>query len=354
TPLCRTDRFLTPELTRKIALHCNLDGDSVITAKDVDTIYEVPLVFKNEGLDELIIKKLSLNTAPPDLKTWNDVVRKIKEPENRVAIALVGKYIDLKDSYKSLIEAISHGGIANNVGVGIHWVDSEDIEKHGPEKYLSDVDGILVPGGFGPRGIKGKIEAIRFAREKLIPFFGICLGMQCAVIEFARNVCNLKNANSTEFDARTPYPVIYLMEEWYDFRTKTIQKRDITSERGGTMRLGAYPCVLSEDSFAYEAYGVEEISERHRHRYEFNNAFKEIFVRKGLRISGLSPDSQLAEIVEIKGHPWFLGCQFHPEFKSRPLEPHPLFKAFIGAAYKEKKIHFTHTAVKGSEHEGVK
>ncbi|MBI5027036.1 MAG: CTP synthase, partial [Nitrospirae bacterium] len=362
--LCRTDRLLPPEIKKKIALHCNLDGDSVITAKDVDTIYEVPLVLKNEGLDELIVKKLSLNTPPPDLKTWNDVIRKIKEPEDRVTIALVGKYVDLKDSYKSLIEALSHGGIANNVGVDIQWVDSEDIEKHGPEKYLSDIDGILVPGGFGLRGIEGKIEAIRFAREKLIPFFGICLGMQCAVIEFARNICNLKNANSTEFDTGTPYPVIYLMEEWYDFRTKTIQKRDITSEKGGTMRLGAYPCVLSEDSFAYRAYGVEEISERHRHRYEFNNAFKEIFVGKGLRISGLSPDRQLSypelsgqrlvEIVEIKDHPWFLGCQFHPEFKSRPLEPHPLFKAFIGAAYKEKKILFTHTAVKESEHGGVK
>ena len=339
--LCRTDRFLPPEIKKKIAIHCNVDVDSVITAKDVDSVYEVPLVFRHEGLDELIVKKLSLRTKEPDLSIWEEVVRKIKEPEDAVNIAIVGKYVGLKDSYKSLIEALTHGGIANNVRVNIHWVDSEDVERHGCERYLSDVDGVLIPGGFGPRGIEGKIETVRFVREKQIPFLGICLGMQCAVVEFARNVCGLKDANSTEFNENTPYPVIYLMEEWYDFRTKTVQKRDINSGKGGTMRLGAYPCILKEGSFAHRAYGIREISERHRHRYEFNNAFRQILEDKGLRISGESPDAGLVEIIEIENHPWFLGCQFHPEFKSRPLEPHPIFKAFIEAAYKERKLLFT-------------
>lgn len=342
--LCRTDRFLPPEVKKKIAIHCNLDVDAVITAKDVDCIYEVPLVLRQEGLDDLIIKKLRLNPKKPDLKIWSDVVRRIKEPEDKVSVAFVGKYVGLKDSYKSLIEALTHGGIANNVGVDIQWIDAEDIEKHGAEKYLLDLDSILVPGGFGERGIEGKIEAIRFAREKKIPFLGICLGMQCAVIEFARNVCGLKEAHSTEFNNNTPYPVIYLMKEWYDFRTKTIQRRDPSSEKGGSMRRGAYPCILKEGSFAHEAYGTKEISERHRHRYEFNNTFKETLIKHGLEVSGVSPDGELVEIIEINEHPWFLGCQFHPEFKSRPIEPHPLFKAFIGAAYREKKILFIHTA----------
>jgi len=226
------------------------------------------------------------------------------------------------------------------VKVDIQWIDAGEIESSGAEKYLSDIDGILVPGGFGERGIEGKIEAIRFTREKKIPFLGICLGMQCAVIEFARNVCGMDGANSAEFHKDTPYPVIYLIEEWYDFRTQTVQKRDISSDKGGTMRLGAYPCVLTEDSAAFKAYGDKEIYERHRHRYEFNNKYKEILEKNGLRISGMSPDKQLVEIIEIKDHPWFFGCQFHPEFKSRPLEPHPVFRAFIGAAYRGKKLFF--------------
>lgn len=344
--LCRTDRFLPPDVKRKIAIHCNLDIGSVITAKDVDSVYEVPLVLRQEGLDELIVKKLLLETKNPDLRTWADVIRRIKEPEDRVSIAIVGKYVGLKDSYKSLIEALIHGGIANNTGVDIQWIDAEEIERYGAERYLLNVDGILVPGGFGQRGIDGKIEAIRFAREKQLPFLGICLGMQCAVIEFARNVCGLKEANSTEFDENTPYPVIYLIEKWYDPRAQTVQKRDIASDKGGTMRLGAYPCNLIEGSFAYDAYGVKEISERHRHRYEFNNAFRELLMERGLRISGVSPDNELVEIIEIKGHPWFLGCQFHPEFKSRPLEPHPIFRAFIGAACREKKMLFMHQDIK--------
>ena len=347
--LCRTDRFLPPDVKKKIAIHCNLDIDAVITAKDVDSIYEVPLVLRQEGLDNLIAKKLLLDIKEPDLTKWADVVKKFKEPEDRVSVALVGKYVGLKDSYKSLMEALTHGGVANNLGVDIQWVDSEEVEKLGVERFLSDVDSVLVPGGFGERGIEGKIETIRFAREKKIPFLGICLGMQCAVIEFARNVCGLKGANSTEFDLNTPYPVIYLIEEWYDFKTQTMQRRDITSEKGGTMRLGAYPCILTEDSFAYRAYCTKEISERHRHRYEFNNSFKDILTTNGLKISGVSPDGKLVEIIEIEHHPWFLGCQFHPEFKSRPLTPHPVFSAFIAAAYREKELLFTHKLNKKGE-----
>ncbi len=344
--LCRTERPLEQSVKKKIALHCNLDIDSVITARDVGTIYEVPLMLRQEGLDNLIAKKLSLDTPDPDLKKWIDVVEKIKNPEDDVNIAIIGKYVGLKDSYKSLNEALIHGGIANNVRVNINWIDAEEIEKTGPDRFLADVDGILVPGGFGERGIEGKIEAVRFAREKKIPFLGICLGMQCAVIEYARHVCGLKGANSSEFDLRTPYPVIYLIAEWYNFRTGVTEKRDISSGKGGTMRLGAYPCKLSEDSFAYKAYGVKEISERHRHRYEFNNSFKDILLKKKFKISGVSPDNKLVEIIEIEDHPWFLGCQFHPEFKSRPLEPHPLFSAFIGAAHKEKKMLFMHQDIK--------
>jgi len=341
--LCRTERFLPPDVKKKIAIHCNLDMDAVITAKDVDTIYEVPVVLKEEGLDSLIAKKLSLKTMEPDLSKWANVIKKIKEPEDEVNIAIVGKYVGLKDSYKSLNEALIHGGIANAVRVNIHWIDAEDIEKRGVDRYLSDMDGILIPGGFGERGIEGKIEAVRYAREKKVPFLGICLGMQCAVVEFARHICGLEKANSTEFDINTPYPVIYLIEEWYNFRTQSIEKRDIHSSKGGTMRLGAYPCVLTENSFAYQAYGSKEIYERHRHRYEFNKSFQEILEKKDLKISGISPDGKLVEIIEIGNHPWFLGCQFHPEFKSRPLEPHPLFKAFTAAAYKEKELLFTHT-----------
>lgn len=337
--LCRTDRPLPPEIKKKIAIHCNLDGDAVIAARDVETIYEVPIVFHNEGLDSLIEKRLKLDLQAPDLTIWRDVVRRIKEPKNEVNIAIVGKYIGLKDSYKSLIEALAHGGIANDARVNLQWIDSEDIEVHGPERHLSDADGILVPGGFGYRGIEGKIEAIKYAREKKVPYFGICLGMQCAVIEFARDVCGLK-ANSTEFDLNTENPVIYLMEKWYDFRKGKIEERSDGSQKGGTMRLGAYPCILEQGTHAYRAYDIKEISERHRHRYEFNNAYRDILTKHGMKISGISPDGELVEIIEIEDHPWFLGCQFHPEFKSRPTDPHPLFRAFIGASLREKRSLF--------------
>jgi len=333
--LCRTDRMLTPEAKKKIAIHCNLEGDAVINAIDVDTIYEVPLALQAEGLDRQIIKKLDLAAHEADMGQWKDIVRKIKEPKNEVSIAIVGKYVGLKDSYKSLTEALIHGGIANDCRVTLEWIDSEEVEAHGPERYLSEVDGILVPGGFGYRGIEGKISSITYAREKKIPFFGICLGMQCAVIEFARNICGLK-ANSSEFDINTPAPVIYLMEKWFDFRKNRIEERTELTHKGGTMRLGAYPCILEKESLAFAAYGEKELSERHRHRYEFNNSYREAITCHGMKISGTSPDGELVEIVELLDHPWFLGCQFHPEFKSRPTEPHPLFKAFIGAALQEK------------------
>jgi CTP synthase len=347
--ICRTDRPLSQSIKKKIALHCNLDIDSVIAAIDVESIYEVPVVLHEEGIDRLIAKKFFLSSDEPDLRTWENVIRKIKDPQDTVSIALVGKYVELKDSYKSLFEALMHGGIANNVKVDIQWIDAEDIEKSGAEKYLADVDGVLIPGGFGERGIEGKIEAVTYSRKKKIPFFGICLGMQCAVIEFARDVCKMEGANSTEFDKNTPYPVIYLIEEWYDFRNQTIQRRDVNSDKGGTMRLGEYPCVLNDDSIACRAYEAKEIHERHRHRYEFNNKYKELLEKNGLKISGMSPDKQLVEIVEIKDHPWFFGCQFHPEFKSRPLSPHPVFKAFIGAAFKEKKLLFQNPAIEKME-----
>jgi len=342
--ICRTDRPLSQSVKKKIALHCNLDIDAVIAAVDVKSIYEVPVVLNEEGIDSLVVKKLALNTKELDLSTWVRVIKKLREPEDTVTIAIVGKYVGLKDSYKSLIESLIHGGIANNVKVDITWVDAEDIEKAGADRYLNEVEGILVPGGFGERGIEGKIEAVRYARTKKIPYLGICLGMQCAVIEFSRNVCKMKDANSTEFDKETPYPVIYLIEEWYDFRNRTVQRRDLNSDKGGTMRLGAYPCILEEGTKAFKAYGVNEIIERHRHRYEFNNEYRDVLMRNGLKISGMSPDKQLVEIVEIEDHPWFFGCQFHPEFKSRPLDPHPVFKAFIGAAFKEKKLLFQNPA----------
>jgi CTP synthase len=333
---------------KKIAIHCNLDVDAVIAARDVDTIYEVPLMLHYEGLDHLISKKFNLSPNEPDLSLWRDIIRKIKDPQNEVTISIVGKYTGLKDSYKSLMEALIHGGIANDARVNLQWIDSEEIESHGPERFLSEADGILVPGGFGYRGIEGKVKAIKFAREKKIPYFGICLGMQCAVIEFARNVCGL-SANSTEFDLNTKDPVIYLMERWFDFRKKRIEVRSEDSHNGGTMRLGAYPCVLEPGTNALKAYGIKETSERHRHRYEFNNIYRDILTCRGLKISGLSPDKELVEIVEIEDHPWFLGCQFHPEFKSRPTDPHPLFKAFIGAALREKRSLFPYLEAKAEE-----
>lgn len=336
--LCRTDRILPPNLKAKIALYCDVDKDAVITAKNVETIYEVPIVFHQEGLDEKIVEKLNIWTGQPNLKPWERVVRKIKHPRFETTIAIVGKYVSLVESYKSLTEALVHGGMANDARVHLTYVDSEEIEKNGPKAYLQGVQGILVPGGFGTRGIKGKIHAIQYAREKKIPFFGICLGMQCAVIEIAQHLAGLKGANSTEFDRNTPHPVICLLEEWVD-RNRIVQKRDEGTPKGGTMRLGAYPCRLMEGTLAFKAYGRKLISERHRHRYEFNNAYQETLEKVGVRFSGISPDQQLVEIIELKGHPWFLGCQFHPEFKSKPMAPHPLFREFIKASllYGKKK-----------------
>lgn len=334
--LCRADRDLSKDIKGKIALFCNVGVDAVITAKDVESIYEVPLNFHNEGLDDKIIELLNIWTRAPRLDAWKDLIRKIKTPGYSVRIAIVGKYTNLIESYKSLNEALYHGGFSNNCRVELYFVDSESIDNGNCGEILSDADGILVPGGFGSRGIEGKICAARYARENQVPYFGICLGMQIAVIEYARNVAKMEGAHSSEFDEKTPFPVIYLMLSWYDEKTKTIQNRDITSEKGGTMRLGTYPCILKEGTLANQAYNAGNISERHRHRYEFNNKFMGRLEEKGLIVSGTSPSGDLVEIVEIKDHPWFLGCQFHPEFKSQPMNPHPLFKSFIAAALKKK------------------
>jgi len=332
--LCRTDRTLAPEVKGKIALFCNVDKDAVIAAKNAETIYEVPINFHEERLDEKIVEKLNIWTGRPDLKEWERVVKRIKQPHRETTIAVVGKYVGLVESYKSLTEALIHGGIANDARVQLKYIDSEQVEKEGPETFLKDANGILVPGGFGTRGIEGKIKAIQYAREKRIPYFGICLGMQCAVIEAARHCAGLKGANSTEFDLHTPHPIIYLMEEWVD-HNQTLQKRTTETAKGGTMRLGVYPCRIDEKSLALEAYNKKLIFERHRHRYEFNNAYRADLEKAGFIFSGLSPDKGLVEIVELKGHPWFLGCQFHPEFKSKPMDPHPLFREFIKASLRQ-------------------
>ncbi len=334
--LCRTDRYLSPEIKAKIALFCNIDDDAVFTAKDVDCIYEVPLVYNKEGLGDKILQKLNIWARAPRLDEWRDMVDKFKNPRSKVTIAIVGKYVDLTESYKSLNEALTHGGIANESSVELMFVDSSTLNRENYEEILGKADGILVPGGFGSRGVEGKILAVTYAREKRVPFFGICLGMHMAVVEFARNVAAMEDANGTEFNPRTPYPVIYLMTEWYDERSKKIEKRDTLSDKGGTMRLGAYPCDLVEGTLAMAAYGEKSISERHRHRYEFNNEYRKTLEEAGLLISGTSPDETLVEIVEIKDHPWFLACQFHPEFKSRPGNPHPLFRDFIKASLKNK------------------
>ena len=323
--LCRTENFLSEEIKAKISLFCNVEVAAVFTAKDVGCIYEVPLIYHQEGVDQKIVELLNIWTGRPHLEAWEDVVNKSLRPLHEVTIAIVGKYVNLTDSYKSLNEALHHGGVANNCRVHLRFVDSEKIEREGLGGKLDGVDGILVPGGFGNRGIGGMITAVEHARMKKIPFFGICLGMQMAVVEYARHVCGLDRANSSEFDESGPYPVIDLLPE----------QKGIT-EKGASMRLGAYPCILTKDSFACEAYNETGISERHRHRYEFNNEFKDKLMEKGLRITGTSPDGRLAEIVEIGGHPWFLGCQFHPEFKSRPTAPHPLFTHFIRAALRGK------------------
>ena len=324
--LCRTDRFLSAEIKSKIALFCSVPEDAVITAKDVDNIYEVPLILGQEGLDSQILRCLKLNTGERNVQPWIDLVDRIRHPQDEVTIGIVGKYVGYQDSYKSLNEALVHGSIAHDLKLNKVWVEAEGLEGEDWEGPLQELDGILVPGGFGKRGILGMVRGIQFARQRKVPYFGICLGMQCAVIEFARNVCGLRGADSSEFDPSTPHRVIYKLREL----------RGI-DELGGTMRLGAWTARLKPGSFAHQAYGQLEISERHRHRYEFNREYEETLVTQGLDLVGVTPDGTYVEIVEIRDHPWFLGCQFHPEFKSRPLEPHPLFKAFIGAAYQYRR-----------------
>jgi len=332
--LCRTESKLSDDLKAKIALFCNVEANAVITARDVDNIYEVPLCFHDEGLDDKVLEKLNIWTGSPHLEQWQELVHKIKHPTRHVLIGIIGKYVELRESYKSLHEALVHGGVGNDAHVELRYVSAEDIEEKGPEGLLTGCHGILVPGGFGSRGVNGKMQAITYARENKIPYFGICLGMQLAVIEFSRNIAGIKEANSTEFDQQTPHPVIYFIKEWYDYRTDEVQIRDESADMGGTLRLGAYPCRLHKDTLAHKAYGMDDIEERHRHRYEFNNKYRDQLIKSGLVVSGTSPDDKLVEIVELANHPWFLGCQFHPEFKSRPMAPHPLFRDFIKAALK--------------------
>ncbi len=329
--LCRSERFLPRELKAKIALFCNLAEDAVIAARDVASTYEVPICLGQEGLDEIVLRYLRLEAGERDLSRWQELVRCLANPRDEVSIAIVGKYVGLEDAYKSLKEALVHGGLAHNLRTSIHWVEAEGVVGEGWQSQLEDFDGILVPGGFGRRGIAGMINAIQYARTHQVPYFGICLGMQCAVIEFARHACGLEDADSSEFDPATPHRVIYKLRELTGI-----------DELGGTMRLGAWPCRLEPDSFAHQAYGNTEISERHRHRYEFNREYEETLTAAGMRVSGVTPDLTYVEVVEIPHHPWFLGCQFHPEFKSKPLDPHPLFKAFLGAAHKHREQRLAH------------
>lgn len=335
--MCRTENPLDNDLKRKIALFCNVEASSVISAVDVDNIYEVPLKLHAEGVDDRILEKLGIWTGAPNIKPWEELVYKIKHPKHTVTIGITGKYVDLTESYKSLHEALIHGGIANDTKVELEYISADQLEKSPDDSSLGKCDGILVPGGFGSRGMEGKIRSITYARENKVPFFGICLGMQLAVVEFARNIAGIADAHSVEFDSSTPHPVIYLMTEWYDFRSGKTETRDENSDMGGTLRLGAYPCVLVEGTRAAQAYQLEDISERHRHRYEFNNLYREQLEQAGLVVSGTSPDETLVEIIEIVDHPWFVGCQFHPEFQSKPMRPHPLFKAFIKAALENKQ-----------------
>ena len=324
--LCRTDRMLPDEVKEKIALFSNLEKEAVITAKDVDTIYEVPLLFQAERLDKLIVKLLGLKSRKPELREWRAMVKRIKNPKTHVKIALVGKYVELKESYKSLYEALVHGGLANYAGIEVLWVDAEELEKGRSRELIKEADGVLVPGGFGDRGIEGKIGSIQYAREEAVPFLGICLGMQCAVVEFSRHVVGLKNANSSEFESSSKDPVIDLM---------TLQRG--LESKGGTMRLGAYRCEITKGTLAHRIYKNSSVSERHRHRYEFNNEYKDVLSKAGLIISGVYAKEKLVEIIELKNHPWFLATQFHPEFQSRPNSPHPVFRDFIQAALNRKK-----------------
>ena len=322
--LCRTDRFLSKELKSKIALFCNVEEEAVITAKDVASIYEVPVVFSREGVDTLVLRYLRLEARERDLSKWEDIVHRIYNPKAELTIGIVGKYVEYEDSYKSLKEALTHGALAHNLKLHVNWIEAEGLETkdRSYEEQLQDYDGLLVPGGFGKRGIEGMLNAIRYARENKVPYFGICLGMQTACVEFARNVCGLADANSSEFDPATPHRVIYKLRELRG-----------VEELGGTMRLGAWTCKIEPGTLAHRIYGQLEISERHRHRYEFNREYEGTLTAGGLRISGSTPDGTYVEMIELPDHPHFIGCQFHPEFKSKPLEPHPLFKAFVGASY---------------------
>lgn len=324
--LCRSDRPVPREMREKIALFCNVQEQAVIAAKDVESIYEVPLNFAQEGVDTLALRYLRMEAPEPELDRWRDLVDRAYHPADEVSIAIVGKYVEYEDSYKSLKEALVHGALAQHLKLRVTWIEAEALEVDGYERQLEGFDGILVPGGFGKRGIEGMLHAIQFARETGTPYFGICLGMQTASIEFARNVCGLKGANSSEFDPATPHRVIYKLRELTG-----------VEEMGGTMRLGAWPCVMEPDSLAAQAYGTTEISERHRHRYEFNREYEGRLTGAGMRLTGTTPDGTYVEMVEIPGHPFFLGCQFHPEFKSKPLEPHPLFQAFVAASYRHRQ-----------------
>jgi len=324
--ICRTGRPLTKEAKDKIGLFCNVPPEAVIQDLDAETIYEVPILFHGELLDNLVVHYLELLCKDLDLSSWQKLVNRIKNPKHYVKLAICGKYVDLKDAYKSIIESFIHAGGENDARVEIKWVSSEQVKTEGASVLFDDVDGVLIPGGFGERGIEGKIEAVRHLRENKIPFLGICLGLQCATIEFARNVCGLKKAHSFEFDPQTAHPVIHLMDE---------QKK--VTEMGGTMRLGAYPCIIEKGSLAHRIYGTTQISERHRHRYEFNNDYRQNLTERGMILSGLSPDGMLVEIVELKDHPFFIAGQFHPELKSRPTRAHPLFREFVKAALKYRQ-----------------
>ena len=333
--LCRADRYIPEAERRKIALFCNVQEQAVIPALDVETIYDVPLSYHKEGLDEQVCRNFGIDTPAPNLRRWKEISERILKPEGEVSIAIVGKYVGLRDAYKSLAEALNHGGIANNVEVNTQWMESEIFETRDAVSHLEGVHGILVPGGFGERGSEGKIAAARFARERGVPYFGICFGMQMAVVEAARNMAGLKDAGSTEFGP-CKYPVVGLMTEW--MQGEETQKRQTGDNLGGTMRLGAYPCVLEKGSRVQKIYDLKEISERHRHRYEVNTVYREDLEKAGMKFSGMSPDGILPEIVEIPYHPWFVGVQFHPELKSRPFEPHPLFTSFIAGAVDQARL----------------
>ncbi len=339
--LCRSHKPISEALRQKISLFCSVPTNSVITAEDVPSIYEVPINFHRQKLDDIICDHFGWKIPAPNLTKWEEIVAKINNPKHHLKVAVCGKYVNLKDAYKSIIESFVHAGVFSDASVELVWVSSEEIKQQGAQKFLKDIDGLLIPGGFGERGVEGKIEAIRYVRENKIPFFGICLGMQCAVIEYARDICGLSEAHSFEFYRDLKHPVINLMAD-----------QEGVTELGGTMRLGAYPCILKENTKVRHSYGTDEISERHRHRYEVNNAYREMLTEKGMILSGISPDNRLVEIIELPDHPWFVGVQFHPELKSRPTAPHPLFRDFVAAAleYQLKYIDTADTVAKRTLH----